>query len=150
MTHKGTYDRFFALLARLPHPDKDELKTQLVWQFSGMLTESLKEFCDKNPEGYKRMLAHLQVEVEKLNPARFAREETKRLRSSILIRLQKFGVDTTDWGAVNKFLESNKIAGKRLYNLTNDEMSALIPKLESILKKSAEQRERERELAQNN
>jgi len=150
MTRKGTYDRFFTLLSRLPHPDKDELKRELVWQFSGMLTESLKEFYEKNPEGYKRMLAHLQVEVEKLNPARFAREETKRLRSSILIRLQKFGIDTTNWATVNKFLESKKIAGKRLYNLTNDEMAALIPKLENILKKSAEQREAERELTLKN
>lgn len=150
MKTKGKFDKFFSLLAFMPDGDKEALKEDLVWQFSNMLTTSIKEFHDTNPEGYKRMLVKMQEEVDKHNPKRFALLETKRLRSSILHRLQKFGVDTTDWPSVNKFLESPKIAGKRLYNMSNEEMEALIPKLESMLNKQRIQHDRERELANMN
>ena len=84
----------------------------------------------------------MQTLVEKKNdPA------TKRLRSGILVRLQKYGVDTTDWQCVNRFLEQKKIAGKRLYEMTNDEMKELIPKLESMLKKQAEKLDKMKETA---
>jgi len=147
---KGVYDKFFTLLNLMPADDKSELKEQLVWQYSGMLTTSLKEFAAKKPEEYKRMLADMQLEVEKCNPKFHRERETKRLRSAILHRMQKYGIDTTIWAAVNKFLEQPRVAGKRLYDMTTDEMSALIPKLESILKKDMEKRERERELSLNN
>jgi len=150
MTRHGTFDRFFALLNQLPGEDKDELKRELVWQYSGMLTESLKELHDRKPNDYKRMLAEMQTQVQKFNPKRFKEQETKRLRSAILHRMQKYGIDTTSWPVVNKFLECPKIAGKRLYNLSIEEMEALIPKLESILKKDFAKREHERELAKNN
>ena len=150
MKTKGKFDRFFSLLAFMPDSDKDALKEDLVWQFSNMLTTSLKEFYDTNPDGYARMLVKMQDEVDKHNPKRFAMLETKRLRSNIMHRLQKFGVDTTCWGTVNTFLQSPKIAGKRLYNMTNEEMEALIPKLESMLNKQRIQHDRERELANMN
>lgn len=66
--------------------------------------------------------------------------ETKKLRSSILKKLQLHGVDTTDWTCVNRFLEQPRIAGKRLYNMSNEEMLALIKKLGSILGKDSEKR----------
>lgn len=56
-------------------------------------------------------------------------------RSAVLKRLQKIGIDTTDWRTVNQYLCSPRIAGKPLYQLDSDQLSALIPKLESILKK---------------
>jgi hypothetical protein len=147
---KGAYDRFFALLNLMPDPDKDGLKESLVWQYSNMLTHSLKEFAAKKPEDYKRMLVDMQLEVEKCNPKFHRERETKRLRSAILHRLQKYGIDTTSYAVVNKFLEQPKIAGKRLYSMSNEEMNSLIPKLESILKKNVVKREAERELAANN
>lgn len=150
MKTKGRFDRFYSLLALMPDPDKEALKEDLVWQFSNMVTISLKEFYDTNPDGYKRMLAKMQGEVDRHNPKRFALLETKRLRSAILHRLQKFGVDTTCWGSVNAFLQSPRIAGKRLYNMSNAEMEALIPKLESILRKDAEKKDAERHLAKCN
>ena len=147
---KGVYDRFFTLLNLMPDPDKDALKEDLVWQYSGMLTSSLKEFAKQKPEEYKRMLAEMQVQVEKSNPKFLKERETKRLRSAILHRLQKYGIDTTNFAVVNKFLEQPRIAGKRLYNMTIEDMEALIPKLESMLQKSVEKAEKERELAANN
>mgnify|MGYP001485669783 CR=1 FL=1 len=150
MTTKGHYNRFYSLLNLMPSDNKEGLKEQLVWQYSNMLTVSLKEFAQSKPDDYKRMLADMQSEVNRLNPARFQQQETKRLRSAILHRLQKYGVDTTNWAAVNRFLEQPRIAGKRLYNLTIDEMNALIPKLENILHKQMVIREEERELTLKN
>lgn len=62
--------------------------------------------------------------------------ELKRRRSAVLKRLQRIGVDTTDWGAVNAFCLNKRIAGKRFRELDEEELLLLIPKLESILKKS--------------
>ncbi len=147
---RQSYDRFFSLLSMMPVGDKEELKEQLVWQYSNMLTTSLKEFAQSKPDDYKRMLADMQSEVDKCHPKQFKQMEVKRLRSAILHRLQKYGVDTTNWAAVNRFLEQPRIAGKRLYNLTIDEMNALIPKLENILHKQMVIREEERELTLKN
>lgn len=59
----------------------------------------------------------------------------KRMRSAVLKRLQQIGIDTTDWDNVNAYLGSSRIAGKPLYELTYEELQALIPKLESIKRK---------------
>lgn len=59
----------------------------------------------------------------------------KSRRSAVLKRLQQIGVDTSDWKAVNRFLQDKRIAGKPMYELTIDELAALVPKLESIKKK---------------
>ena len=75
----------------------------------------------------------LEVKVKALEDI----AETKKLRSSILKKLQLHGVDTTDWTCVNRFLENPRIAGKRLYNMSNEEMRLLIKKLGSILGKDA-------------
>lgn len=62
----------------------------------------------------------------------------KRQRSAVLLRLQKIGIDTTDWNRVNAFLEDIRIAGKPFYKLDYEELTGLIPKLEAILKKQTE------------
>ena len=62
----------------------------------------------------------------------------KRQRSAVLLRLQKIGIDTTDWIKVNAFLEDIRIAGKPFYKLDYEELTGLIPKLEAILKKQTE------------
>ena len=59
-------------------------------------------------------------------------------RSAVLKRMQQIGVDTTDWTQVNAFLRQPRIAGKNLYQLDSEELSALIPKLEAIKKKLKE------------
>lgn len=59
----------------------------------------------------------------------------KRQRSGILKRLQKLGIDTTDWNNVNAYLCDKRIAGKPLYELDSEELQALIRRLEQILKK---------------
>ncbi len=70
----------------------------------------------------------------------------KSKRSAILKRLQKHGIDTTDWRKVNAFLEQPRIAGKRLYEMSIEEMQNFIRKMESILKKDKEQQEKMKQL----
>jgi len=88
----------------------------------------------------------LEVKVKALEDI----AETKKLRSSILKKLQLHGVDTTDWTCVNLFLENPRIAGKRLYNMSNQEMRDLIKKLGSILGKDAEKRQKIERITQQN
>jgi hypothetical protein len=128
--------RFFMLLDLIPYSNKKEM----VWQHSGMLTDSLSEYYARNPEGYARMINEMQQMVNNMKktqkPAKTtASAATKKLRSGILHRLQKHGVDTTKWNNVNSFMENPRIAGKRLYEMTDAEMIDFIPKMESILKK---------------
>lgn len=132
------HKHFFELLEKLPGAEKESL----VWQYSGMLTTSLREFLRVMPEEYKRMIADLQVKINNQNKP-LADAEIKKLRSSILHRLQKHGVDTTSWTCVNIFLQQPRIAGKRLYEMTSPEMLSLIKKLESILAKDEEIRSKE-------
>lgn len=124
---------FFGLLKQMPGANKEDV----VWQYSNGLTQSLSTFANCDPKGYRRMLIDLRKAV-KTDTER----ATKKLRSAILHRLQKHGVDTTDWDRVNRFLEQPRIAGKRLYDMSNQEMKALIPKMESILAKDTTERER--------
>lgn len=139
------HEQFFMLLQKLPGAEKE----QLVWLYSGMLTTSLKEFLKEKPEDYKRMIADLQMKIN--NPARSSQDpEIKRLRSSILHRLQKHGVDTTNWTNVNLFLQQTRIAGKRLYEMNAKEMQDLIKKLESILAKDESVRAKEIKLSESN
>lgn len=138
---KSEHVAFFSLIKQLPEANKEEI----VLAFSEGKTKSLTEFKALSNTGYNLMIRELQKRV------RLEQEqETKRLRSAILTRLQKYGVDTTDWNVVNRFLEQPKIAGKRLYNMTHEEMHELIPKLESILKKNGERTERKQATAKMN
>jgi len=140
---KNPFDKFYALLAQMPKADKEDL----VWQFSNMATVSLREFYAKQPENYKRMIATMQAEVNKRHGQSV---EIKQLRSAILIRLQRYGVDTTSWARVNQFLQQPRIAGKRLYEMSIVEMKDLIPKLEMILKKAEKAKDKELELTLKN
>jgi hypothetical protein len=146
MTKQGVHDRFFSLLKQIPGAEKEAL----VWQYSGMLTTSLREFYAKRPEDYKRMIADLQVKINASARKGSPDPEVKMLRSSILHRLQKHGVDTTNWTCVNTFLQQPRIAGKMLFEMSAAEMKSLIPKLESILAKDTEKRTEEIKMTERN
>lgn len=141
------HEYFFKLLQKIPGAERESI----IWQYSGMSTTSLREFLEKKPEDYKHMIAELQLKVNKATGNYWLVDpEIKRLRSSILHRLQKHGVDTTSWTCVNLFLQQPRIAGKRLYEMTVPEMRSLIKKLESILRKDQEKQEEEHRLINNN
>ncbi|OFX62675.1 MAG: hypothetical protein A2066_18750 [Bacteroidetes bacterium GWB2_41_8] len=137
--------RFFGLLKQLPHQSKEDL----VWQYSNMLTTSLSEFASKRPEAYTTMIRDLERTVNKMEEPKQPQKPsvkttsaiTKKLRSGILTRLQKHGVDTTSWAKVNSFMENPRIAGQKLYEMTDQEMIDFIPKLVCILKKDKQRQE---------
>ena len=134
--------RFFGLLRLMPGQSKEDL----VWEYSNMRTDSLSEFCETDPSGYARMVNDLQQIANSMKkqeqPSKITTSAvTKQYRSAILKRLQKHGVDTTNWDRVNGFMENPRIAGKRLYEMTDQEMIEFIPKMENILKKDKKRQE---------
>lgn len=131
---KNPHSRFYGLIAQLPHANKEDL----IWEYSHTVTTSLSEFYQRMPKDYARMINDLQKMVDSMKERKKPEENTaelKRLRSAILHRLQKHGVDTTDWTKVNAFMSQPRIVGKTLGRMSIEEMKALIPKLENILKK---------------
>lgn len=122
------FEKFYALLKRMTGVDMEKVKESLVWQFSGLRTYSLREMTE---EEYMEMIQHMEnVIAQKTNE-----RVIKKLRSGILHRLQKHGVDTTSWDAVNRFLLNPRVAGKLLFEMSVEEMQALTGKLEAILAK---------------
>jgi hypothetical protein len=63
--------------------------------------------------------------------------EVRAMRSELLTICNKMGIYVTndDWSAVNHFFESPRIAGKKLNKLSLEELTALVPKMRSILTK---------------
>ena len=108
MKRKRNYSRFYAI-AKAKSIDLDQHKEVLVSQFTGGRTSSLREMT---PAEYEEMCECLQT--------------GKRL-----------GVDTADrtFAAVDEFCLDPRIAGKPFGMLTVDELQALVPKLEAILRK---------------
>ena len=89
---------------------------------------------------YNNMCAHMQQVVDKHNakikkPLSEQERALKAARSAVLTRLQKMGIDTTDFGKVDQFCMINKIAGKLFRHLTLEELKDLIPKLEAMMAK---------------
>lgn len=123
--------RFYSLLSRLPRANKETL----VWRYSNTVTTSLSELYQRFPQAYRQMIADMQRMADSTQTQAHELSELRKRRSAILLRLQRIGIDTTSWNAVNSYMRSPKIAGKTLGELTCDEMDCLIPKLESILRK---------------
>lgn len=129
------YARFYTLLNRLPCGDRDELKRNLVLQYTNGRTDSLKEVTDRE---YNALCEELQNQVGGDKVRQIARENLRRNRSSVLHQLQKMGVNTTNWDAINNFCRHPRIAGKEFRNLTEDELQTLLIKLKMIQKKENE------------
>lgn len=140
MRKPRSYSRFYALLRRLPG-DREETKRTLVARFTEGRTSSLR---DMRIEEYEAMCRAIDAEL--VHPGvteEEARAEIKRCRSAVLRRMQKLGVDTTDWSAVDAFCLSPRIAGKRFCQLSADELRALIPKIEAIRRKPRPEKRKE-------
>lgn len=122
------YARFYALLRRLPGADKETL----VWQFTGGRTDRLHLMTE---DEYQAM-CHKMERVAGYDERRQAwRQEMKRKRSAVLHQMQLLGVDTADWGRVDAYCLSKRIAGKAFRELDGDELDALLVKLRIIRRK---------------
>lgn len=132
---KRNYSRFYAI-AKAKGIDLDQHKETLVSQFTGGRTSSLREMT---PAEYDAMCECLQTgRPLGGSPAEY-KERLRRARSAALNRMQRLGVDTADrtFAAVDEFCLDPRIAGKPFGMLTVDELQALVPKLEAILRKPA-------------
>lgn len=116
------YAAIYVLLKQMPGVSKEEL----VLQWTNGRTSSLKEMSEHE---YSLMIRQLREQVESL-------EEKKKARSAALKQIQLYGIDTTDWDAVDRFCGNPRIAGKPFRYLTIRELKALRVKMLSIRKKA--------------
>lgn len=133
MKKKRNYSRFYAI-AKAKGIDLDQHKGTLVAQFTGGRAESLR---DMTPAEYERMCECLQTGRRIDETSEAYKERLRRARSAALNRMQRLGVDTADrtFAAVNEFCLDPRIAGKPFGMLSVEELQALVPKLEAILRK---------------
>lgn len=127
------YARFYSMLNRMPYEgDKEELKRDLVRQCTNGRTESLREVTQKE---YAALCAMLERNCPKDVKRDQQREILRQERSTCLHLMQKIGVDTSDWTAVNNFCRSAKIAGMEFRELDEKALRRLSIKLRMILRK---------------
>lgn len=131
------FARFYGLLKLMPGMDKDDLKQQLVMYWTMGRTDSLREMTQHE---YHKMCDELNYTLKKqVQDDKNTFDALRRQKRSTCLRLmQKIGVDTTDWNAVNSYCRSPKIAGTLFKNLSLDDLDDLSMKLRMILKKQSE------------
>ncbi len=126
METMNNYRRFYALYRRFDvRGDREDCRKQLVLQYTGGRTDSLREM---NEREYRDMCSGLEKMLGD-------KEEIRKKRSSCLKLMQMLGVDTYDWSCVDRYCCDPRIAGKRFAWLDTDELEALSRKLRAILKK---------------
>lgn len=133
MKRKRNYSRLYAI-AKAKSIDLEQHKEVLVSQFTGGRTSSLREMTSNE---YEEMCECLQTGKQLGETSAAYKERLRRARSAALNRMQRLGVDTADrtFAAVNDFCLDPRIAGKPFGMLTIEELQALVPKLEAILRK---------------
>ena len=131
MQEVTNFARFYSILKRVPKiGDNEYLKKEMVSVATGGRTESLKEITRKEYDDLCNLLEKRFPEKRNIYV-----EQRRRKRSSCLKLLQKIGVDTTSWTAINNYCKSPKIAGKVFADLDIEELQLLSLKLRMILKK---------------
>lgn len=115
------------------HGIGDGQKREILLRLTDGRTDTTKELTMKEAVYLCGYINGAKSESRELT---ISERELKQYRSAVLKRMQRSGVDTTDWGAVNAYCLSPRIAGKKFRELDVQELIQLIPKLESILKKS--------------
>lgn len=125
------FARFFALLKRMPLiADEEATKQELVSLGTGGRTASLKEMTRMEYDALCDLLD------KRFPETRSAYVEQRRKKRSVCLRLmQRIGVDTTSWTAVNHYCCNPRIAGKVFAQLSAEELERLSIKLRVILKK---------------
>lgn len=131
MQEVTNFARFYSILKRVPKiGDNEYLKKEMVSVATGGRTENLKEITRKEYDDLCNLLEKRFPEKRDIYV-----EQRRKKRSSCLKLLQKIGVDTTNWTAINNYCKSPKIAGKVFADLDIEELQQLSLKLRMILKK---------------
>lgn len=121
MSGERNYGAFYGLLGRLPGADKEEL----VRQYTGGRTASLRQMSSRE---YRLMLSELKRRGED-------QDKLRRARSAALRQLQLYGLDTTHWHEINRFVSQPRITGKLFAKLTIPELVGLTRKMRAIMAK---------------
>lgn len=127
------FARFYALLNNMQlggDEQREETKQMFVNQYTDGRTRSLREMTTAEYLTMCTDLERLRGDVKNL-----WRNELRHRRSVCLHLMQKIGIDTADWSAVNSYCLSPRIAGKMFRELDIDGLEKLALKLRMILKK---------------
>jgi len=117
------FGRFYAAIRAMNViGDRDDVKRQIVWQYTGGRTDSLREMTRHE---YDRCCADLESKNG-------YRDLLRKERSATLKLMQKAGIDTTDWNRVNTFCLDPRIAGKEFARLSTDELAQIRRKIRAI------------------
>lgn len=126
------FRRFYGAIKALDFvADRDDVKKNLVHQYTNGRTDSLREMTRAE---YDRCCEDLEREVGR-------KDELRRERSATLRLMQQMGVDTTDWGRVNLLCRDTRIIGKDFYHVTVEEHRELRRKLRGIERKGGIRRQ---------
>lgn len=136
-TKKRNYSRFYAV-CKAKGVDLELYKEDLISEFTHGRTTSLKEMKDAE---YEEMCDCLQNDRRASENGDAFQARRRKSRSAVLNRIQRLGIDTTDFSKVDAFCLNKRIAGKPFGMLTIEELDALVPKLEAMLRKPKPQRE---------
>lgn len=128
------FARFYAAFNQLRKGgDKDEVKRQLVLQYTNNRTDSLREVTYSEYCDLCRGVEQASGTTLRENYMRIMRQK----RSAALHQMQRYGVDTSDWKKVDAFCLDARISGKVFRQLDGDELDALTVKLR-IMRRKAE------------
>lgn len=127
----NNYKLFYFLLKKVPNGLSKE---EWVRQFTKDRTEHLHEM---RPMEYSAMVRCLQDLLKGKEESDAFYAELRRRRSAVLILMQKYGIDTTDWSAVDALCRHPRISGKDFKRLNMDELATVAIKLRTILRKTA-------------
>ena len=126
------YARFYTLLNEIPTSDRDALKRNLVMQFTGGRTDSLREMEQQEYEGLCRQLERCSRSAA---VRREQREQLRRKRSEVLHLMQRMGMNTACWDTVNAFCRQPRIAGKEFRDLDIEELDETKRRLWAMMRK---------------
>lgn len=129
------YKDFYALLKRMEGADKEVI----VDQYTGGRTSSLREMTDGE---YIGMIESLNKRINNQEESATQQIILSKARSRVLRIMMEMGINTGDWGAIDAFCLQPRIAGKRFYPLTVDELDKLRNKLLSMRDKGYKHRAR--------
>lgn len=124
----SSYGRFWGLLRKMGFSGKDaeEMKKELVSEYTGGRTESLTEMdfgeYDRMVKAMENMFGRSDEEMA-----------MKKKRRGLLLAMQKLGICTAEWSVVDRFCMRPQIAGKRFKELTMDELDRVTRQVYKII-----------------
>ena len=130
-TKPENYASFYGLLKQLPCCDTEARKAEIVLQFTGGRTDSLREMSLQEYDDAIRAMKKLAIPDSETEVRRLLRKR----RSDVLHQMQLFGIDTADWKKVDAFCRDKRIAGKCFRHLDDEELELLLKKLRAIRRK---------------